>query len=80
MPLKYFYAMPTPNLVIGMAHGILFMAYCLMVIVVKSEFKWNFSKTFWSLLASFLPFGTFVADVKIFKPQEDLLSASGKNI
>ncbi len=67
MPLKYMYEMPTPNLVIGMAHGILFIVYCLWVIIVRTEQKWGFKKTFLALFASILPFGTFVADAKIFK-------------
>jgi len=67
MPLKYFYEMPKPNLVIGMTHGILFIAYCTWVFIVKSEQKWRGSKTFWAVLAAFLPFGTFVADVKLFR-------------
>jgi integral membrane protein len=67
MPLKYFYAMPAPNMVIGMIHGILFLAYCAWVFIVKSEDKWSMSKTSWALLASLLPFGTFVADLKLFR-------------
>lgn len=70
MPLKYMYEMPGPNLVIGMIHGILFIAYCLLVILVRSQEKWNLTTTFWALLAAFLPFGTFVADAQIFKPIE----------
>jgi integral membrane protein len=69
MPLKYMYEMPTPNYVIGMAHGILFIAYCIWVMIVRAEKKWNFKKTFLALLASLLPFGTFVADAKIFKKE-----------
>ena len=67
MPLKYMYGMPAPNMVIGMTHGIIFMAYCACVFIVRSEQKWNFPKTFWAILAAFLPFGTFVADVKLFR-------------
>ena len=67
MPLKYMYEMPKPNMVIGMAHGILFLAYCALVYIVKSEQKWNATKTFWAVLAAFLPFGTFVADMKLFR-------------
>jgi integral membrane protein len=67
MPLKYFYEMPTPNIVIGMIHGLLFIAYCSQVFIVRSEEKWKASKTFWALLASLLPFGTFVADAKLFR-------------
>ena len=68
MPLKYYYEMPKPNLYLGMIHGILFISYCLWVIIVKYEQDWNLTKTFWALLASFIPFGTFIADSKLFKP------------
>ena len=67
MPLKYIYEIPEPTSVIGMAHGLLFIAYCAWVIIVASEFKWSNTETVLSLLASILPFGTFVADKKIFK-------------
>ena len=71
VPLKHIYGIAKPTLYIGMAHGILFMLYCTMVFLVKQEHKWNFSKTFWALLASILPFGTFVADVKLFRKISD---------
>lgn len=67
MPLKYMYDMPMPNKVIGMAHGILFIAYIGLVFIVAREKKWSLSEQFWAYLASLLPFGTFVADAKIFK-------------
>ncbi|CAN5386920.1 DUF3817 domain-containing protein [soil metagenome] len=67
MPLKYLWEMPMPNLVIGMGHGILFISYCLWVMIVRSEKQWLIKKTLLALFASLLPFGTFVADTKIFK-------------
>ncbi len=67
VPLKHIYGMPKPTMYVGMLHGILFMAYCFYVYTVKDEQKWNASKTFWAVLAAFLPFGTFVADVKLFR-------------
>lgn len=67
MPLKYIYEIPEPTSVVGMAHGLLFIAYCAWVIIVASEFKWSNKMTFWALIASVLPFGTFVADKKIFR-------------
>ena len=67
IPLKYMYDMPMPNKIVGMAHGILFIAYCVWVIVVANDKKWNYKTTFLAGLASLLPFGTFVADAKIFK-------------
>jgi len=69
MPLKYLNDMPAPNYVIGMAHGILFIAYCIFVLIVRSELKWKIKKTFLALFASLMPFGTFVADIKIFKKE-----------
>ena len=69
MPLKYMYEMPGPNYVIGMAHGFLFIAYCIWVMIVRAEKKWDIKKTFLALLSSLLPFGTFVADAKIFKKE-----------
>ena len=68
MPLKYLYAMPMPNYIIGMAHGVLFVGYCLYVLLVGMEKKWNLLTMFWAFLASLIPFGTFVADHRIFKP------------
>ena len=67
MPLKYMKGIKEPNLFIGMAHGVLFIAYCVWVLIVARELKWNFKTIFWALLASLIPFGTFVAHKKLFK-------------
>jgi integral membrane protein len=50
-----------------MIHGVLFIAYCIWVLLVAREEKWNYKITFLALLASLIPFGTFIADRKIFK-------------
>ena len=49
---------------IGMAHGVLFMAYCVFVILVAINKKWNYKITLLGLIASLLPFGTFYFDKK----------------
>lgn len=67
MPIKYMLHNPLPNKIVGMAHGVLFIAYCFWVILVAFEKKWNFSTTLLAGFASLLPFGTFIADSKIFK-------------
>jgi len=69
MPLKYIANMHGPNYIVGMIHGVLFVVYCVLVLVVARQRKWNFSKTFAAGIASLLPFGTFVADAKIFKKE-----------
>lgn len=68
MPLKYFYAMPMPNKVIGMAHGVLFIAYIFYMMQVRYEQRWNLKMTSLAFLACMLPFGTFIFDAKVLKP------------
>ena len=41
MPLKYIWEIPAATIGIGYAHGVLFVAYCILVIPAKIEFKWN---------------------------------------
>ncbi len=70
MPLKYFFNTPTPNKIVGMVHGLLFVMYVFYVISAKIEQGWPRKKMLWALLASIIPFGTFWADKKLFKEQE----------
>lgn len=67
MPLKYFYSNPMPNKIVGMAHGVLFLGYVVAVILVHMDRNWPMKKTGLALLASIIPFGTFWADVKLFR-------------
>lgn len=67
MPLKYIFDMPEFTRPVGMAHGVLFVGYCILVLIVGYQKKWSLSNIFWALIASLLPFGTFVADKKIFR-------------
>lgn len=68
MPLKYLLHLPGPNYFFGMVHGLLFVLYVMAVVQVKIEQNWGLKKTFLALLASVIPFGTFWADHKLFKP------------
>jgi integral membrane protein len=67
MPLKYWMDMPQPNYIVGMLHGVFFILYCLLVLQVAFKDKWSKINTFWALLASLIPFGTFVAEYKLFR-------------
>jgi integral membrane protein len=67
MPLKYALNILWPNKIVGMAHGILFIVYLIFVVLAAIRFNWSKINMFWSFLASVLPFGTFVADAKIFR-------------
>jgi integral membrane protein len=67
MPLKYVFAIPQPNLYVGMAHGILFIAYCLWVLRLHFAMKLKYQFTGLFLLASLVPFMTFWIDSKYLK-------------
>lgn len=62
MPLKYFYDMPTPNMFVGMAHGILFILYVSLVYINNEKYDWDKKTQLHLYIASVLPFGTFWAD------------------
>ena len=49
---------------IGMAHGILFITYIILAIMLKFEQNWNLKKFGIICLASILPFGTFYIEKK----------------
>jgi integral membrane protein len=66
MPLKYKLDILWPNKYVGMAHGVLFILYCVMLVIVAYKFKWGFAKITLSFLAAWLPFGTFIAAKKVY--------------
>ncbi len=68
VPLKYIYEIGMPNKIVGMIHGVLFIAYCIWVLLVGMEKKWNWSKMLICWIASLLPFATFWVDAKYLKP------------
>ncbi|WP_277631572.1 DUF3817 domain-containing protein [Avrilella dinanensis] len=47
---------------IGMAHGLLFIAYIVMAIMLKVELNWSFKKFILISIASLIPFGTFYSE------------------
>ena len=68
MPLKYVWENEVLMLPVGLAHGILFISFLLMVFVVAQAEKQDLKFIFFSAVASIMPFGTFIADKKIYKP------------
>lgn len=64
VPIKYIGENEIFVKMLGMPHGLLFIIYIIMAILLKYELSWN-SKIFWSvLIASIIPFGTFYIDRK----------------
>lgn len=67
MPLKYLFGQPEAVRIVGMAHGVLFVAYVLLVLQVSLERSWSWKKALLALAVSVVPFGTFWADKKLFQ-------------
>ncbi|WP_411767515.1 DUF3817 domain-containing protein [Winogradskyella sp. A3E31] len=66
-PIKYLQGDPQYVKLLGMPHGILFMAYIVLAIWLKPEYNWNQRSFITVLIASIIPFGTFYVDKKFLK-------------
>jgi len=67
MPLKYFAEILMPNKVVGMIHGVLFVAYVAFAIIVTIEQKWTLKRFAILFIASLIPFGTFYIEKKYLR-------------
>lgn len=68
-PMKYFMNEPKYVKLLGMPHGLLFIAYIVLAVILGANLKWNSKTMRIVLLASIIPFGTFYIDKKILKQQ-----------
>jgi len=64
VPMKYMANDPTIVKSIGMPHGILFIIYIFLAIVIRQKLQWNTTTFISVLIASVIPFGTFYVDKK----------------
>lgn len=67
VPVKYQLGDPTYVKLLGMPHGLLFVAYIAFAVFYKVEQKWSAKTLAIVLLGSVLPFGTFYVDRKYLK-------------
>ncbi len=66
-PIKYLLDDPQYVKLLGMPHGLLFVAYIVIAYLIKDQMQWK-GKTFGIvLLASIIPFGTFYIDKKYLR-------------
>ncbi|KIM10818.1 MAG: membrane protein [Sulfuricurvum sp. PC08-66] len=72
MPLKYWAGYALAVSIVGMAHGVLFVLF--MVILAVAAFKHRFGvfESGFFFAASLVPFGTFVTDARLEKFEEQL--------
>lgn len=59
MPLKYFFNTPEWVRPIGSIHGVLFVAFMLLLALMFFKVKLSFKKSLFAFLLSLVPFGTF---------------------
>jgi integral membrane protein len=69
MPLKYFFHRPQFVRVVGMAHGLLFIAFVVLLALMFFKAKMPFKNAVISFLLSFVPFGTFYLKSQVTRPE-----------
>lgn len=72
MPLKYFFDSPAAVRYVGMAHGVLFIAYVMLLVLNWSDRGWSFKKAVLYFLASLFPFATFWVERQVAAEETSL--------
>jgi len=67
MPMKYVLDQPIFVRTIGMSHGLLFIGYIVLAIMLKIEEQWDAKKFGIICVASIIPFGTFYVEKKYLR-------------
>jgi len=67
MPLKYQWGYPEAVSMVGMTHGVLFIAYVILAGVVGQRQGWSDKFMFVVVLAGMLPFGCFMLEQRLKK-------------
>jgi integral membrane protein len=70
MPLKYFAGYPMPVKIVGWIHGLFFVLYMIALADVTRKQQWSRSQVIGALVASVVPFGTFVLDARLRREEE----------
>jgi integral membrane protein len=65
MPLKYFAGIPLAVKIAGWLHGLLFITFCVFLLMAHGERQWSLRWTALIFVAALLPFGPFVIDRRL---------------
>jgi integral membrane protein len=65
MPLKYMMDMPLAVRIVGSLHGFLFVVYIFALLSAALTQRWSIVKSAIAFIASVIPLGAFLFDVKI---------------
>jgi integral membrane protein len=69
MPMKYFMGVPEAVRVVGSMHGVLFVLYVGLLARIHFTQRWSFIFSLYALIASVIPFGTFMLDKQLRKKE-----------
>ena len=70
MPVKYMMDNPVLVKYVGMGHGVLFILFLVVLFAVCEKQKWSLSMFIMGLIASILPFGPLIFDMKLKKLEQ----------
>lgn len=73
MPLKYVWDMPQPVRIVGMAHGVLWMAFCLCLLHSTMVAKWPLGRSALVFVAALIPFGPWLVDGRLKGYEQEYL-------
>jgi integral membrane protein len=65
MPLKYMAGLPVAVKIAGWLHGLLFLAFCMVLLQTQQVRQWPMRWTAVVLIAALLPFGPFFIDRRL---------------
>lgn len=71
MPLKYLADLPLAVRIVGLLHGLLFLAYGGYVLGFLSRNEWSLGRAAVAMFWSLVPFGTFVLDRSLAREIEE---------
>lgn len=67
MPLKYFVGLPIAVKIVGMAHGVLFILFCIFLYKAMKEYNWKIGTGILLFIYSVIPFGFIPIEKTIMK-------------
>jgi integral membrane protein len=70
MPLKHLAGKPLAVRILGILHGVLFLAYLAMLAQVHVQARWKPSRTLLFFVGALLPFGPFLLDGRLRQEEQ----------
>lgn len=71
MPLKYGWDNTLIMFPVGMFHGIAFIGYIILALMVRKIYKWDDEEFAFVLMFAFIPFATWLVHKKVRKFEEE---------